>query len=1089
MRARLLWGLPAAVAAAAIVAVAAWAVLGGSPGLQASGELPPKASEPHVSTVTASTTTPVCGFGGSLVNKITADRPANADPPALSSWKVAGDGTLGGLAVAGDSVVVDRDLKDGSSEFLRFSLDGKPKGSFTVHVKHEGRWALADDGSLFVVDAYHGSTRQIVHFAANGDRIGSFEVPKSSESTGHPLDLQYLVWVDRYKGSGAVLIGEGSHTVHVMRATGKDLGVLHGVPDVIGNSLGSGEVAGYSQSGGSAPVTTLDVVDLNTNTTKLHAVYPAETDDGRTARALPTTPSPYRIGSVVPGPKGDGFLLSTAYGVQWVDDIGVRKGVWLAGQDGFSPEDPASMVESGGRYWMLVKTGDDATQSVATLTSDQMAARIASPMLPTADVEPDLAQLGLGIGAVTNAPFNHFDAGKTPAVYLRTEKGWGDVPGAAKPALEARYTVMGDPTLPDPVFSAARSVAIPWGGGEYRLVLPDARPGPYEVSLELVDSASNAVLSGSCLRYSVGAPSSRLGLDQLAPGDDWGGPAPLRSVQLAAKLGIGSARVQLDFGSLIPDPKSTPDATSIHWWALPGADLSSDPEKDPFQNLREAGSYAARHGVRLIIQVANGGDAEKDAIASGTWAGWARLIVAEFARQAPAISSWEAFNEPNNSYETADTYWKQVELPFADAAHAANPKSYVIAGNTLGFETDWWKHAVSDGVCSHVEAIGVHPYTGWNRSWEEEGFEAKGAGYDTLRKALGSSCSALPLWDTESGWTSDSATAFWDQGSNVARKLLWYELDGISGWTYFYSEGGWGENDSSWSLIQYRSYVKPGALAYAAVSRMLHSRGRPQTVSTGIPFTHVVRVPGDDTMLVAWTDEARVTATLTSDASVVHVTDEYGAATKASLSNGASQVVLTATPQFFQAPAGSSLQLSSPEQYGPDLLKGQPVSASSTYKGSSKQTITSGTADPYRPWRSGSVNGKLDPLPTVTIPLRSAAVIDRIAVATGNIACCEAGLRGYTVSIQRPDGSWQAVAHPKDQFWYRTVEFRFDPVQAKAVRVSSQWTTIRGTRMLDMNYTGFSGGLPPPFMGLQTQTNYVMSVSAVSAWAATTTSR
>jgi hypothetical protein len=116
-------------------------------------------------------------------------------------------------------------------------------------------------------------------------------------------------------------------------------------------------------------------------------------------------------------------------------------------------------------------------------------------------------------------------------------------------------------------------------------------------------------------------------------------------------------------------------------------------------------------------------------------------------------------------------------------------------------------------------------------------------------------------------------------------------------------------------------------------------------------------------------------------------------------------------------------------------------------------------------------------------------VIDRIAVATGNIACCEAGLRGYTVSIQRPDGSWQAVAHPKDQFWYRTVEFRFDPVQAKAVRVSSQWTTIRGTRMLDMNYTGFSGGLPPPFMGLQTQTNYVMSVSAVSAWAATTTSR
>ncbi|MGA0567137.1 hypothetical protein ACO2Q7_07385 [Rathayibacter sp. KR2-224] len=1084
MRARHWWGLAAAGTTTVVVVALTWAVIGlGSSG-DAAAPSAANASDVPVSTASASSSTAVCGFGGTLVNKITANRPATVDAPALTTWKIGGQGTLGALAVAGDTVVVDRDLDNGTSDFLRYSLSGKLKGTTSIAVKHEGRWALADDGSLYVVDAYHGSTRRVVHFAADGSRLGSFDVPKSDESTGHPLDLQYLVWVPAYEGSPALLVGEGTHTVHIMRPSGQNLGLLKNGPDVMGNSLGGPLVSGYSTSGGSSPLTTLDVMDLGSSSTPLHTVYPAEQNDGGTATdtTTSTTPSPHRLASVEPGPHGDGFVLSTAYGVQWVDGVGVRKGVWLAGQDGFSPADPASMAESNGRYWMLVKTGDAAVESVAALTSDQLAARFASPLLPTADVEPDLAQLGLGIGAITHAPFNHFDSGQRPAVYLRTEKGWGAVTGSAKPPIEVRYTVTGDPTLPDPVSSDEKTAAIPWGGGETALALPKTRPGPYEVSLEVVDTSTHAVLSGSCLHYSVGAQGADLNLGSLAAGDDWGGPAPLRGAELAATLGVGSSRVQLDFGSLVPDPKSTPSEASIQWAALPGANLS--PDNDPFQNLRKAGVYAAHHGVRLIVQVGSGGDAEKAAAASGTWAGWTALIVATFAREAPAISSWEAFNEPNSFYDSADEYWKTVELPFAEAAHAAKAGSYVIAGNLLGFETDWWKKAAADGVCSHVDAIGVHPYTGWNRSWEEEGFDAKGAGYDALRQALGSSCARLPLWDTESGWTSDSATAYWAQGSNIARKLMWYQQDGIAGWTYFYSEGGWGENDSSWSLIQYRAYVKPGGLAYATVSRMLHGRGAPVEVATGIPFTHAMRVPGNDTMLVAWTDEARIQARVTTGASSLRVTDEYGATDAVGLSGGSAQVTLTATPQFFRAPAGSTIALGATETFGADLLKGQSAQASSTYKDSKAQTVTSGTADPYRPWRSGEVKGGVDPHPSITVPLRSATTIDRIAVATTNIACCEAGLRSYTVSVQKPDGTWQVVARPQDQFWERTVVFRFDPVEAKAVRVEGVWTTIRDVKMLAMNYTGFAGGLPPPFMGLQTTTNYVMSVSAVSAWAA-----
>lgn len=1033
------------------------------------------ATAPRIATATVSTSTPVCGFDGTLVSKITADRPAGAKAPALATWPVHGGGSFGGLAVTDGSVVAGWNLDHGASELARYSPSGKESGR-VVTPADSGAWTFADDGSIFVVDAQPGATRRVLHLGADGSRLGSFDVARSAETTGSPNDLGGITWVPDLRGSPAVLVDEGRHTVHAVRPSGQDLGVLHGMPDVIQGRVDGDLVWGWSTSGSADPITTLEVIDAATTRVMLRTVYRAQDEAGTGA----TTPSPYRLASVVRGPSDDGWLLSTAYGVQWIDDLGIRKGVWLAGQDDLSPADPASMVEQDGTYRLAV-TGEGAQDvRIATLSPAQLRARMASPLLATSDTETDLAQLGLGIGGITHVPFNHFEAGSTPAVYLRTEKGWGDV--LTRPRVEVRYTVSGDPTLADPVHQAVRSADIPWGGGETALNLPAPRPGAYEVSLSVVDTTTGATLSGSCLRYSIGAPGAALDLGSLAPGDDWGGPSPRRAVELASSLGIGSTRVQLDFGSLVPDPTTAPRAAAVDWTALPGAALSSDQEGDPFQDLRRAADEALTRGVRLIVQVGSGGDAEKKAVSAGTWAGWTRVIVSAFARQAPGITTWEAFNEPNNSYDTPDDYWRDVEIPFADAAHAARSSSYVIGGNTLGFDTEWWKRAAADGVCTHIDAVGVHPYTGWNRSWEEEGFEKPDDGWAALAKTIGPACAKLPRWDTESGWTADGASAYWAQGSNVARKLLWYRESGIAGWTYFFSEGGWGENDLSWSLIQYRAYVKPGGLAFATVSRLLAQRGEPTVVDTGIPFTHVMRVPGQDSLLVAWTDEARLTATLSTDATAATATDEYGATAPVELRHGSASVILTASPRFFRAPAGSSLTLSAPESYGPDLLRGRKVSASSTFKDADPQVITSGTADPERPWRSGSVAGGIDPAPTVTIALAAPATIDRIAVATGNIACCEAGLRGYTVSVQGADGAWRVVAHPADQFWERTVVFRISPVEARAVRVQAQWRTIRGVKMLDMDYTGFSGGLPPPFMGLQTATDYVMSVSSVSAW-------
>jgi len=1078
MRARARWlaGVAAVAVAAVAVVTITVAARDGEPSSEAMASSSPSAG---IDDAPVSAWTPVCGFPEQLVAKVVADRPAGTQPEPLDVWETGDDGEIRGLAVSDQHVVVELDAGGERAEFRFFTFDGEPAGGYTIDVTHEGRWAVADDDSVFVVDSYGESTRRILHFDADGTEVGSFEVPVGSESTGHWLDLQTLTWIRDYRGQPALLVGEGERTVHVVRESGEYLGRLRAGPHVVLGAVGESTVAGYRTSAGQEPLTTLMTVDVDDMTESLHAVF-RTTDDTATHDA---TPAPERLASVVPGPGGDGYLLSTAYGVQWVDPLGIRKGAWMSGQAGFDAASPAALVTRADRYWMLVHVDDRAR--VAAVGSDEMRRRIATPQLLTDSASADLAQLGLGIGPVTDRPFNHFDFGDPPVVSLRAEEGWGDLSGVDPGRLAVRYTVNGDPTLPRPVAQAAASVPLPWGGGDAELRLPATRPGVYEVNVELVDTASGTALSAACLRYSVGAEGAELNLGDLAPGADWGGAGPLRGVQIADAFGIGSHRVQLDFAGLVVSPTAQPSPEGIDPYYAPGSNLSDDTDADPFQNLREAARYAESHDVDLILQVGSGGDAEKEAVAAGTWEGWVHLLVELFTREAPGVSLWAPWNEPNNNSDLeADDYVEKVEIPFARAAHSAAPGAIVIGGNTLGLDPSWWTQAAGSGLCQAVDAVAVHPYTGWNRSWEEEGYAIPGAGIDEVRAAMGEDCARLPLWDTESGWTGDGAAAFWAQGQNVARKLLWYADEGLAGWTYFFSEGGWGENELSWSLIQHGAYLKPGAATFATVSRLLEGRGRPQQVDSRIPFTYVMRIAGDDTLVAAWTDEARISAVLRTDAPLLDVIDQYGAVDRLPIVDGAAAVTLTGVPQFFRAPAGAEIRFAAAEPFGPDLLAGRPVEASSSWEESDPAVITSGTANPFRPWRSGRLpDGGIDEAPSVTVEMERATTINRIAVASGNIVCCEAGLRHYTVSVQTTDGRWHVVAEPTQQFWERTVVFAFEPTEAIAVRIEVPWTTVRETRVLDVNYTGFAGGLPPPFMGLQSESDYVVAIAAVSAWA------
>lgn len=1036
------------------------------------------------SSPSASALTGVCGFEGPLVNAIAADRPKDEPAPEPQSWRIADRETPAlGMWTTSDGIAVERQSEKGLV-IESFGLDGKPRGTTTATfdipaddtLHNNGSAGVGADGSIYAIDSYNGN-RDLVRFDPNGGRAWSKAVPESDESTGHPLDLTGATWVADFEGSAAILVTEGEQTMHVFREDGLLVDTRRSPSAQLAGADGS-VLFGVEQDDDG--LTLIGTEGGGTRVLQVAMAAPPSEDS-----AAATTPSIARPSGFAVGPGGEGFLALNERGIEWFDANGVRLGVWL--YTGGSPTQ--EMVHRDGQYWMVVDAEED--QRLVVVTEDEMRELLSSPVDPNASNEADNAMLGLGIGAVTPATLNHFDEGETPQVALRAEDGWGELTPDLADRYEVRYRVSGDPRLATAVEGTTGTVGIPVGGGEVPLELPAALPGPYEVSLSLVERSSGDPVSGACLRYSVGAAGTDLDLESLADGAGWGGADPLRGIQLADRLGVGSHRVQLDFGSLISDPESAPSADGVEWMALPGAtqpedgSAPADSRSAGFAQLRAAADFAQKNGVDLIVQVGSGGEAEKAAVDAGTWAGWTSVLVAAFAAEAPGVTLWEAWNEPNNSFGEGADYATRVEIPFANAAHATNPAVQVLAGNTLGLDEAWWTDAVGAGICGAVDAIAVHPYTGWNRSWEEEGFHLAGQGIDSLREALGPECADLPIWDTETGWTADGAAAYWAQGSNVARKLMWYSQEELAGWTYFFSEGGWGENELSWSLIQYESYVKPGALAFTTVSRLLEGRGAGESLETGIPNSHAMRFAGDDDLVAVWTDDMRIDAQVTSTARTLDVIDQYGGTSELALDEGRASLPLSGAPTFLRAPEGATIVIEPVAAFGTDVLADQPVKASTTHVDSDPEIITSGTVNPYRPWRTGRTDDdEVDEAPTVEITLDAPERIDRIAVASGSIVCCEAGLRNYTVSVKDAAGDWQVVATQENQFWDRVVLFSFPAVEATAVRVEVPWTTIRDTKVPDVNYTGFAGGLPPPFMGLQSESDYVVSIAAVQAWKA-----
>ncbi|MDA8340702.1 MAG: glycosyl hydrolase, partial [Actinomycetota bacterium] len=568
---------------------------------------------------------------------------------------------------------------------------------------------------------------------------------------------------------------------------------------------------------------------------------------------------------------------------------------------------------------------------IASTTVADLEALAAAPAAPLQGGFGDT--LGIGAGLSTPQAANYFAPGTTPSITATFQPWWSSL----APQLDLSYWVAGrsqytSGAVPAPTTAAVSTAATATDG---TLTLPlavppaDQGPGVYLVNADLVDSTTGATVGSTCLTYSVGMAGDTLDLSSLAPGIDFGGPGPVRGVQLASAFGTGLDRTQLDWATMLPS--CNPSAVTAAQCG-PGALVFT--AYDPA--VEQAAAEARSLGVAYEVQVADGHAVDSAVVnaGGGLWEQDVQAIVAHFATSAPDLTDFEAWNEPNATWTGATNYVDQILAPFYQAVQAVNQATgrsdKVVGGTVIGASESYWQAFAAAGGFSDVDIVAAHPYTQYDASFEEEGTMA---GLQSLRSLMAQyGASAKPIWVTELGWWSDGPAAYYDVGNWVARAWMWLHSVGITDWNYFVTEGEFSGTGTSYSLIQGSSqdqYVKPAGIALMTVSNVLGSRPFLGTVPTGVPHaTAMLFGPppgGSGDVLAAWTDDLSVPAVVSVTGGTVPAslatTGALGSSGSLAFGSGSSAPLeLTGAPVYLHVPSGTTVAIAPAETFGTDLL-------------------------------------------------------------------------------------------------------------------------------------------------------------------------
>ncbi len=693
-------------------------------------------------------------------------------------------------------------------------------------------------------------------------------------------------------------------------------------------------------------------------------------------------------------------------------------------------------------------------------------------------VAPAANSMGWGAGLTSSASANYFAPGTAPSVSATFDGWW-----AAQAAhLQLTWAVYDTAALAAGTVPSSTTVALPTttaalSSVPLALAAADTAPGPYELQATLADTATTpaTVLGTTCMPYTVGAAGDQLNLGTLPSGINGGGPADSRGVALNAQLGLNGFRGGVDWGQILPacNP-GAPTAATCGPAALNFANASTEPYK-------AAAAAAAAH-TTYWIQVGSGTSYDNALVANGWWQGDVAALVAHYATvpagstgMAP-VTNWEAWNESNNTgWPNGGTYTTSVLAPFYAAVKSVLPgsASTVIGGSTLEPNIPWWNQLIAAGGLNDMDVVGVHPYTGSNGSFEEEGMQAQVAQLKSL-------VAPKPVWFTELGWWSDGDYNYLAQADQVSRSMLWQKVLGIPVWSYFFDEGNWGNDGVSFSLVQAAvtdDYVKPSALATMTTSSQLAGRTYVTQPATGIPQTFAATFgpsASSATDLTAlWADGLATTAAVTFTGSgttaPVTVTDLWGNATTTTVTLGTTySLPVSDQAAFVTYPTSVAMAVSAPEAYGSDVA-GYGTGATATASSNASQA----TGAIYQPTQQvgyglGWSSASGDTAPTFTVTLPSAQTLDRVVVDTQSAGSTASSVRNYTVALNE-GGTWTTVATVTGQFRNHSQLVTFAPASATGIRIS----------VAEVNFGGYyGGGIPPWWSPTQTSPAFLHSVMA-----------
>ncbi len=591
------------------------------------------------------------------------------------------------------------------------------------------------------------------------------------------------------------------------------------------------------------------------------------------------------------------------------------------------------------------------------------------------------------------------------------------------------------------------------------ITLPPALTGQYEINAHLLKNGQP--VGSDCLNYTVGEPGTAI--NPASP--NLKSSADVAGIEQAHQFGQRLFRSNYNLTSCYDDKIYPPTMATAP--VCPTAMIS---------DTTAAGALAKQYGMDYEIQLGSAGKA-KDLLDGGE-AVFAHLVQQLVALN-PGVNNWECWNEPDtNTFSGGTDYVNRALIGCHQGVKAANPSNIVIGGSfsSMTPTSGVWTQFLATGL-PYVDEIGLHTYTGHNRSFEEQGYIIP-ANYSTngevgiiqqFQAEFASAGFHGKIRDTEQGFWVNGPYNSYTQGDRLIRKQILERSIGITDTANFLNHADYTIDGVLFTLIHAGSLTTGGA-ASGIYADKLYNRPFVAWLPTGTPHTYAAEFgpttgnPGN--IVVTWSDDINVNVVPSlSGGGSLSVTDEFG---QVSSINSGSNLVLTGSVQYISVPSSSSLSLTPSQPFSPNLIssaKGTTAIASSSWNCGTFSLTPERAIDGISDIQGHGnicdtststlwVGGNGDPSPTLTFTLPSAQTINRIYVSSQGLGSVEVGLRDYTISFDTGSGSFGNQINVSGQYFAHNNLINMPiPLSVKRIQISN----------MDINYSGYGDGLPPVF--------------------------